>query len=208
MHPVHLLTWRIGLRWIGITTLTMGLLAMVTAVSTTIFSPNGYSLIIIISFPVAILLPHLLILRPWFRESRSREIRDYGIGDTLVGAWIGGLTGIVLIGVLIPGYRLIDRLFFGLIMGIFLSFFWALALSRSPSSYNRRWIGTVGVCLALSIGASDLIVLQLIRPASMALLGLISGSSCGLIYSVSIWCLLPWALEGSGRSSNEHNLRS
>jgi hypothetical protein len=50
MSPERPFTWRIGLRWIGTTTLTMALLGMVSAVSTAVFSPNGYSLTIIVSF--------------------------------------------------------------------------------------------------------------------------------------------------------------
>ena len=107
-------TWRIRLRWLGTTTFTMALLGMVSAVSTARFSPNAYTLTISACFLVAIFLPHLLILRPWFRDSYSREIRDYGIVDTFGGSWLGGLTSLVLLGLFLPNYRFVERIAFGI----------------------------------------------------------------------------------------------
>src|SRR5205085_3741031 len=114
-------------------------------VSTARFSPNAYTLTISACFLVAIFLPHLLILRPWFRDSYSREIRDYGIVDTFGGSWLGGLTSLVLLGLFLPNYRFVERIAFGIIMGIVLCFLWALVLKSSPVTYNPQWVATVGI---------------------------------------------------------------
>ena len=128
-------SWKRRLAWIFLQT---GTLTIVTMLQALVLYPSAQEwllVVVVVLYFGALIIPHWLLHRRWFRDYRYRGSRDYGISDLITGPYVGYLTVLTIT-------MFIDAWLLGLLFSLLLVVFYYLSLTPGETVSNPRWTGT------------------------------------------------------------------
>ena len=181
-------SWKRRLAWIFLQT---GTLTIVTMLQALVLYPSAQEwllVVVVVLYFGALIIPHWLLHRRWFRDYRYRGSRDYGISDLITGPGVGYFT-VLTIMIFIESWLL------GLLFSLLLAVFYCWSLMPSETSSNPRWAGT-NIAATTIAGLIVQSMFDRLAPITHITLSwwMIIGMVGGLVYSLIITTMLPWVM--------------